>query len=188
MIIIVIIIIIIIIVIFTIITFPPILFSVGRATQATQLLYLIITSNQDLVSVMKTVRFRQMSTKFLRTRVIPELVEGEEKCRQEVEDALTARRFSREDKDFGTPRNSGNMVYIFSSKTSKFDLFDKVHNACVPCPELTCSDGIKDLNNYRCAVVVQDELYVVSKREVIRFNHVTRKWTWVGDGKACMCY
>ena len=137
---------------------------------------------------MKTVRFRQMSTKFLRTRVIPELVEGEEKCRQEVEDALTARRFSREDKDFGTPRNSGNIVYIFSSKTSKFDLFDKVHNACVPCRELTCSDGIKDLNNYRRAVLVQDELYVVSKREVIRFNHVTRKWTWVGDGKTCMCY
>lgn len=130
--------------------------------------------DQDLDSVLKMVRFRQISTKFLRTRVMPELVEGEGKFRADVEEALASRWLSQENKDYGTPRNAGKIVYLVSMQTSKIDRL-----ACVPCPELTC--GIKD-DNYRCAAVEQDELYVVSKMSVSRFNPVTKKWTLVCEG------
>ena len=110
-------------------------------------------------------------------------MEGEGKCRTDVEEALASRRMSQENKDYGTPRNSRKMVYLFSMKTNKINRFDEVQRACVPCPEFGCSaDGIKD-DNYRCAAVVQDELYVVSKMAVNRFNLITKKWTWVGEGK-----
>ena len=111
-----------------------------------------------------------------------ELVEGEGKCRADVEEALASRRLSQENKDHGTPRNAGKIVYLFSMKTNKIDRFDEVQRTCVPCPELMSADGIKN-DNYRCAIVVQDELYVVSKMAVSRFNSVTKKWTWVGEGK-----
>ena len=133
--------------------------------------------------VLKTIRFRQISTKFLRTRVVPELVEGEGRCRSDVEDVLTARRLSQENKDVGTPRNSRKIVYLFSMKTNRVNTFDEEQRACVPCPELAASSDVGKDDNYRCAVIVQDELYVVFKMAVNRFNPVTRKWTWVGEGK-----
>ncbi|KAL9957686.1 hypothetical protein ACROYT_G034611 [Oculina patagonica] len=140
--------------------------------------------DQDLDVVLKTIRFRQISTKFLKTRVVPELVEGEGKCRSDVEEALTTRRLSQENKDLGTPRNSRKIVYLFNMKTNRFDKFDEEQRACVPCPELASSDSVGKDDNYRCAVIVQDELYVVSKMAVSRFNPVTRKWTWVGEGRS----
>ena len=100
--------------------------------------------DQDPDSVLKMVRFRQISTKFLRTRVMPELVEGEGKFRADVEEALASRRLSQENKYYGTPRNAGKIVYLVSMKASKIDRFDEVQNACLPCPELTC--GVKDDN------------------------------------------
>lgn len=138
--------------------------------------------DQDLDLVLKTIRFRQISTKFLKTRVFPELVEGEERCRSDVEEVLTSRRLSQENNDLGLPRNSRKIIYLFSMKTNRVDTFDEKQRACVPCPELTSSDVGKD-DNYRSAVIVQDELYVVSKMAVNRFNPVTRKWTWVGEGR-----
>ena len=113
--------------------------------------------------------------------MVPELVEGEGRCRSDVEEALTSRRLSKEDKDLGTPRNSRKIVYLFSMKTNRVDAFDEEQRACVPCPELASSDFRKD-DNYRCAVIVQDELYVVSKMAVNRFNPVTKKWTRIGEG------
>ena len=141
-----------------------------------------ISRDQDLDAVLKTIRFRQISTKFLRTRVVPELVEGEGRCRLDVEGVLASRRLSQENKDSGKPRNSRKIVYLFSMKTNRVDTFDEEQRACVPCPELSSADVGKD-DNYRCAFIVQDELYVVSKMAVNRFNPVTRKWTWVGEGK-----
>ena len=138
--------------------------------------------DQDLDVVLKTIRFRQISTKFLKTRVFPELVEGEGRCRSDVEEALTSRRLSQENNDPGTPRNSRKIIYLFSMKTNRVDTFDEEQRACVPCPELASSDVARG-DNYRCAVIVQDELYVVSKTAVNRCNPVTRKWTWIGEGK-----
>ena len=132
--------------------------------------------------VLKTIRFRQISTKFLKTRVLPELVEGEGRCRSDVEEALTSRRLSQENNNPGALRNSRKIIYLFSMKTNRIETFDEEQRACVPCPELASSDVGRD-DNYRCAVIVQDELYVVSKVAVNRFNPVTRKWTWVGQGK-----
>ena len=63
--------------------------------------------DQDLDFVLKMVRFRQISTKFLRTRVMPELVKGERKFPADVEEALASRRLSQENKDYGTPQNAG---------------------------------------------------------------------------------
>ena len=139
--------------------------------------------DQDLDVVLKTIRFRQISTKFLKTRVLPELVEGVGRCRSDVEEALTSRRLSQKINVLGTPRNSRKIIYLFSMKTNRVDTFDEEQRACVPCPELASSDVGRD-DNYRCEVIVQDELYVVFKMEVNRFNPVTRKWTWVGQGIA----
>ena len=138
--------------------------------------------DQDLDVVLKTIRFRQISTKFLKTRVLPELVEGEGRYRSDVEEALTSRRLSQENNNPGSPRNSRKIIYLFSMKTNRVDTFDEEQRACVPCPELASSHVGRD-DNYHCAVIVQDELYVVSKMAVNRFNPVTRKWTWVGEGK-----
>lgn len=138
--------------------------------------------DQDLDVVLETIRFRQISTKFLKTRVFPELVEGEGRCRSDVEEALASRRLSQENNDPGTPRNSRKVIYLFSMKTNRVDTFDEEKSACVPCPELASSD-VGRYDNYRCAVIVQDELYAVSKMAVNRFNPVTRKWTWIGEGK-----
>lgn len=66
-------------------------------------------------------------------------------------------------------------------KSNRVDKFDEDQRACVPCPELTSSDFAK-YDGYRCAVIVQDELYTVSKMAVNRFNPVTKKWTYVGEG------
>ena len=99
-----------------------------------------------------------------------------------MEEALASRRLSRDNNDPGTPRNARKIIYLFSMKTNRVDTFDEEKSACVPCPELASSDVGRD-DNYRCAIIVQDELYVVSKMAVNRFNPVTRKWTWIGEGK-----
>ena len=145
----------------------------------------LTSRDHDLDVVSKTIRFRQISTKFLKVRVFPELVEGEGRCRLDVEEALTSRRLSQENNDPGTPRNPRKIIYLFSMKTNRVDTFDEERCACMPCPELGTSDVGRG-DNYRCAVIVQDELYVVSKMAVNRFNPVTRKWTWIGEGKLSM--
>lgn len=139
--------------------------------------------NKELDTVLKTIRFRQITTKFLQTRILPELVKGEGKCRKDVEDALAARKLSQENNDSGKPRNSRKIVYLFSMKTNRVDTFDEEQRACVPCLKLTSFSDASKEDNYHCAFLVQGELYIVSRRAVNRFNPVTKKWTWVGDGK-----
>ena len=133
-------------------------------------------------AVLEKVRFGQLGSKFLQTRVLPELSEIEGSWKSVIDKALlpTASQGNRSPRD---------VIYVFGGQANTVNIYDEKSCACVPCPEMPLPFGEFNESQPGRAIVVNGDVFLVSKYAVEKFNPVIMNWKRVGEGeiKAFLC-
>ena len=138
------------------------------------------------------VRFFQLDPAFITDRVVPDLAKGIGICKEEIKQAIiyqSSEKKKRQAMDTKlNHRYPSRIIYMFDTKASVVEKYDPITVDCVQERRMMDGREMSSDQGNKAAVVVNNNLYVVSSTKVEKFDNLSLSWEKIAKGTCFTCF
>ncbi|XP_046843060.1 kelch-like protein 2 [Xenia sp. Carnegie-2017] len=140
----------------------------------------------DCEKLFRNVRFFNLQPIFIKNRAVPELSKGIEVCKDEIKQAIIYQSSNKKTRQLLDTmlnhRYPSKIIYMFNNTAGKAEKYDPIAEEWVEEMRFINEREVSTNEDKKVAIVVNNELYLVSSLKMEKFNIFDLSWENVGKG------